>query len=147
MDICISGGVTTDDESWELELEKGERHYLASNWTYTLVIVSEPHRKTYNYTISTTPSRPTNDLLRCVRGLYMTLCPHSLHLILSVVFIAVFAPQSTISYLPFMLVLGAKYLHRCILLFLVLLVGLSLAYCLGSAGCSCCFATSLRMLI
>jgi hypothetical protein len=100
MDICISGGVTTDDESWELELEKGERYYLASNWTYTLVIVSEPHRKTYNYTISTTPSRPTNDLLRCVRGLYMTLCPHSLHLILSVVFMAVFAPQSIISYLP-----------------------------------------------
>lgn len=32
--------------------------------------------------------------LRCVRGLYSTRCPHSLHLTGSVVLIALFAPQS-----------------------------------------------------
>jgi hypothetical protein len=33
--------------------------------------------------------------LLCVRGLYITRCPHSLHLICSVPFIGVLAPQST----------------------------------------------------
>ena len=59
--------------------------HLASNWTtvyqrHSLHVMDGP--------------------LRCVLGLYITRCPHSLHRINSLVFIGVFAPQSMCQRVP-----------------------------------------------